>query len=118
MRSPRGVLIQTASWLVTMSLVCVGWVLFRSRTFGDALAVLGNVFGGSGYPAPAESSFVTLLGYCAPLIAVEIYQRASGRLEVLTAGPFLVRYTAAMSLVLTLIAFSAPGGREFIYFDF
>jgi D-alanyl-lipoteichoic acid acyltransferase DltB (MBOAT superfamily) len=119
-RAPRGVLIQTASWLVTMSLVCVGWILFRSRTFADALAVLGNLLGNSGYPAGAESSgaFITLFGYCAPLIAVEIYQRASGRLEVLTAGPFLVRYTAAMTLVLTLIAFSAPGGREFIYFDF
>ena len=54
----------------------------------------------------------------APLIVVEIYQRASGRLEVLTAGPFLVRYTAALALLLTLIAFSAPGGQEFIYFDF
>jgi D-alanyl-lipoteichoic acid acyltransferase DltB (MBOAT superfamily) len=119
-RSARGVLVQAASWLVTMSLVCVGWILFRSRTFADALAVLGNLFGNSAHPAAAEptGAFAMLLGYCAPLIAVEIYQRASGRLEVLTVGPFLVRYTAAMSLVLTLIAFSAPGGREFIYFDF
>jgi D-alanyl-lipoteichoic acid acyltransferase DltB (MBOAT superfamily) len=120
MGSLRGALIQGASWFVTMVLVCIGWILFRSRSFGDALAVLGNLAGHSAYPAATEASgaFVTLFGYCAPLIAVEIYQRASGRLEVLTAGPFLVRYTAAMSVVLTLVAFSAPGGREFIYFDF
>ena len=40
-------------------------------------------------------AFAALAGYSAPLVLVEIYQRASGRLEFLTVGPFLVRYTAA-----------------------
>jgi hypothetical protein len=111
----RGFAVQTGSWLVTMCLVCIGWILFRSRTFGDAVTVLQNLMATTGYSA---NQFSTLFAYTAPLAIVEIYQRASGRLEVLTAGPFLVRYTAAVALVLTLIAFSAPGGQEFIYFDF
>jgi alginate O-acetyltransferase complex protein AlgI len=111
----RGFAIQSGSWLITMCLVCIGWILFRSRTFDQAVTVLGNLFATTGY---SVDSFATLFAYCAPLAAIEIYQRASGRLEVFTAGPFLVRYTAAMALVLTLIAFSAPGGQEFIYFDF
>jgi hypothetical protein len=30
----------------------------------------------------------------------------------------MLRYTAALSVLLTIIAFGARGGREFIYFDF
>jgi alginate O-acetyltransferase complex protein AlgI len=111
----RGFAIQAASWAVTMGLVCVGWILFRSRTFGDAITVLRNLFATTGYTTAA---FSTLAALAAPLVVVEIYQRASGRLEFMTAGPFLMRYTVALSLLLTLIAFSAPGGQEFIYFDF
>ena len=111
----RGFALQMTCWLATMILVCIGWILFRAHTFGDALTVLKNLGAATGYASPA---FSTLLDYTAPLILVEIYQRASGRLEFLTAGPFLVRYTAALALLLTLIAFSAPGGQEFIYFDF
>ncbi len=113
--TPRGFAIQAASWATTMGLVCVGWILFRSRTFADALTVLNSLFATTGYTADA---FSTLAAYAAPLVVVEIYQRASGRLEFLTAGPFLVRYTTALSLLLTLLAFSAAGGQEFIYFDF
>ena len=111
----RGFAIQTGSWLVTMCLVCIGWILFRSRTFDGALTVLTNLFATTGYSA---NQFSTLFAYSAPLAIVEIYQRASGQMEVLTAGPFLMRYTAAVALLLTLVAFSAPGGQEFIYFDF
>jgi hypothetical protein len=56
--------------------------------------------------------------YATPLALVEIYQRVSGKMEVLNNGPFLVRYTATLSVLLTIIAFGARGGREFIYFDF
>ncbi|HEY3850729.1 MAG TPA: MBOAT family O-acyltransferase [Steroidobacteraceae bacterium] len=111
----RGFAIQASSWLATLTLVCVGWILFRSRTFEDAVTVIANLFGTTGYTSAA---FSTLAAYTAPLVLVEIYQRASGHLEVLTRGPFLVRYTAALTLMLTLAAFSAAGGREFIYFDF
>jgi alginate O-acetyltransferase complex protein AlgI len=113
--SLRGFSIQMTAWLVTMCLVCIGWILFRARTFDDALSVCNHLLGTSGY---STDTFSTLFFYTAPLIAVEIYQRISGRIEVLTVGPFLVRYSAALALILTLIAFSAPSGQEFIYFDF
>jgi len=111
----HGFVIQTGSWLVTMSLVCVGWILFRSHTFGDAVIVLKDLVATTGY---SSEVFLTLFAYSAPLVLVEIYQRASGRLEFLTAGPFIVRYTSAVILLLALIVFSAPAGQQFIYFDF
>src|SRR5450631_1832159 len=113
--SMRGFAVQVASWFTTMCLVCIGWILFRAHTFEDAVAVFVNLLGTTGY---SVETFAELSGYCTPLILVEIYQRASGQLEFLTVGPFLVRYTASLTLLLTLIAFSAAGGHEFIYFDF
>ena len=115
LRTPGGAVLHASAWVVTMTLVIIGWIFFVAHTFSDTVTVLGNLFGTSGYP---DDAFVTLAAYAAPLAIVEIYQRASGRLEILEAGPFLVRYTAALAVLLTTIAFSARGGREFIYFDF
>jgi alginate O-acetyltransferase complex protein AlgI len=113
--SSRGILIHFGAWASTMALVMVGWVFFVAHSLPDTFTVLRNLWGTSGYPSDA---FATLAAYATPLALVEIYQRASGQREVLNTGPFLVRYAAAISVVLTIIAFSARGGRQFIYFDF
>jgi D-alanyl-lipoteichoic acid acyltransferase DltB (MBOAT superfamily) len=112
---PSGLVLHLAAWAFTMTLILVGWVFFVARSLPDTVTVLGNLLGVSGYP---NETFATLAAYVAPLALVEIYQRVSGRLEILNTGPFLVRYSAALSVLLTIIAFSARGGRQFIYFDF
>ena len=113
--TPQGLLLHFCAWLSTMCLVVIGWVFFVAHTLPDTHAVLINLAGSTGYP---NNTFWTLAAYAAPLALVEIYQRSSGQPEVLKAGPFLVRYTLALSVLLTIIAFSARGGREFIYFNF
>jgi len=113
--TPAGLLVHLSSWAVTIALVMVGWILFRARSFEDATQVFSNLLGTSGY---SWDAFWPVFAYAAPLALVEIYQRMSGRLEVLNVGPYLVRHTAALCVLLTLIIFSAPGGQEFIYFDF
>jgi alginate O-acetyltransferase complex protein AlgI len=110
-----GVATQVSSWLAMMIFVMIGWVFFRAVTFSDAMTVLGGVLGTDGYD---WATFGPLLLCIVPLVLVEMYQRFSQRLEVLEHGPFFVRYTAATMLVLAVIALSAAGGREFIYFDF
>jgi len=113
--SLRGFAIHMASWAFTMVLVCIGWILFRAHTFQDAVTVFSNLGAATGY---ADGKFATLAGYAAPLAAIEIYQRASGRLEWLMVGPFLLRYSESVILILTIFAFGAHGSHEFIYFDF
>ncbi len=113
--TPQGLLLHFCAWLSTMCLVVIGWVFFVAHTLPDTQAVLTNLAGSTGYP---NSAFWTLAAYATPLALVEIYQRSSGQAEVLRAGPFIVRYTLALSVLLTIIAFSARGGREFIYFNF
>ena len=113
--TPMGFLVHASSWAVTMILVMTGWVFFRARSFSDAIMVFHNLAGTTGY---AVEIFRPLLIYVLPLIAVEIYQRASNQLEFLTVGPFIVRYTLVLYLLFSLMQLSAPGGHAFIYFDF
>lgn len=113
--SASGFTIQVASWFVTMTLVCIGWILFRAHTFEDAVTILCNLFTITGY---TTAQFSGLWGYTAPLLLIEGFQRVSGRPEILMVGPFLLRYTLTVILVLTLFAFSVHGSHEFIYFDF
>jgi D-alanyl-lipoteichoic acid acyltransferase DltB (MBOAT superfamily) len=112
----QGALLHGVAWLSTMLLVMVGWVFFVSHTFSGALTVLQNLTQLTSYST--DAAFTTLLCYAGPLAIVEIYQRISGRLEILNSGPFFVRYAGSVSVALTIIAFSARGGRPFIYFDF
>ena len=111
----RGATVHIAAWLVLMVLVMAAWVFFRSRSFGDAGTVLAGCLGISGLKFEVLRP---LLFYIAPLIAVEIYQRFSGNMEFMARGPFLVRYSAAMSIVLAIVVLGASSGQQFIYFDF
>ena len=113
--TPTGILVHMSSWAVTITLVMAGWILFRARSFDDATVIFSNLFGTEGY---SLDTFWPVIAYATPLLLVEIYQRISGKLEILNTGPFLVRHTAALSILLALVLFSAPGGQEFIYFDF
>jgi alginate O-acetyltransferase complex protein AlgI len=108
-------LVNIAAWAAMLSLVMFGWILFRARSFADVVTVTGNIFSGGGYEL---STFLTLLTYAGPLVLVEVYQRIVSSVEPLWLRPFFLRYAAALTVVLTLMLFSAKGGQEFIYFDF
>jgi alginate O-acetyltransferase complex protein AlgI len=110
-----GLLVHGTCWLMTMTLVAIGWVFFRAQTFTDAATVLGNLFGTSGYEF---ETFKPLLVYVLPLAIVEVYQRASNQIEVFTRGHFLLRYSALLFVCFSLLTLAAPGGQAFIYFDF
>lgn len=115
-RSMKGVLANGAAWLCTMILVMIGWVFFRATSFTNAAEMLTAATTRlDGYSLDA---FSTLLIHVAPLVVVECFQRWSGRIEWLTVGPFFVRYTAVLAIVMALLVASAPGGQSFIYFDF
>lgn len=113
--TPTGLIVHGFSWITTMSLVTIGWVFFRARTFADAAAVLQNLIGTAGFE---YATFRPLLIYVAPLIVVEIFQRASNRIEIWTVGPIFVRYSIILFVFFSLITLASHGGQRFIYFDF
>jgi alginate O-acetyltransferase complex protein AlgI len=111
----RGATIHVAAWLVLMLLVMAAWIFFRAHSFVDAWTILTGCLVMSGFDFEVVRP---LLFYILPLIIVEIYQRFTGNIEFMARGPFLLRYSAAMSIVLAVFVLGAGGGRQFIYFDF
>jgi D-alanyl-lipoteichoic acid acyltransferase DltB (MBOAT superfamily) len=107
--------VHTTSWLSTVILIMIGWVFFRATSFQNAAEMLTRLVDFSGY----ELSVFAPLAWCvAPLVAVEIYQRAQDSVEPVSFRPFMLKYTVVLSLLLAIVLFAAKGGQEFIYFDF
>jgi len=110
-----GMACHALAWLVMIVLVMFGWTLFRARTFGDAIDVFGAVLS---FDRLATDNWSTLAFYIAPLAIVEVAQRIAQRVDISTFGPRLLRFNAALFCIYSLLFVSAPGEREFIYFDF
>ena len=114
-RSASGVALHVGAWAVMMLLVMVGWVYFRAESFTQASQMLLAPFNGLPWKT---ADLVTLVGIFLPLALVECVQRKRGISEVLNAGPFFWRYTAAVVVLMAVLLISAPPGQDFIYFDF
>jgi alginate O-acetyltransferase complex protein AlgI len=103
---------------VTFLCVCLGWVLFRARTFADAITVYGGLFaptGGIALPSEVTAVF-------AGLLAVVIAAHLVGRLCDVDAWarrlpvPVAAAGFAAAFLLASLLM--PDEGGAFIYFQF
>ena len=80
---------------------------------------------GLGLRRPVESaltgalgSWAVLLSHIAPLVLVQVAQKRSGELELLSLNTGIVGITLKALLIYGLLFLSAKGGQQFIYFDF
>ena len=120
-RGPTGSRLWTAlSVVVTFHLMCVGLVIFRAASFGDARTILGSIAWGKwseGWPAMA-------LGLVILCMVLHVLERAL-RLRL----PELQRIAAtrwwgtlaeglAMGAILAVVIAVSGSGAEFIYFQF
>ena len=109
------------SMLVVFLLTCLGWVFFRSQTFGDAFTILGRIAAWNGgwslRQVPQTFLAVKGLGLIAGLVVAETVQtrcdleRLSRRYPVLT-----VLYMVGCLWALALLG--TYQGQSFIYFQF
>ena len=109
--------------LCVFLLVCLGWVVFRAESVGDAFAYLGQMFegllslnlGGIAYGKK-------VLLWCFLLVVVEWVQRQRQHPLDFQGITFFQRYRAcrwAVYYLVTLIIIFARGeGQTFIYFQF
>ncbi len=102
----------------TFLCVCLGWVLFRSRSFGDAAVVYARMFA----PADGLSLAPEVLAVFAGLVAVVLAAHLVARFADVDA--FARRLpvplaAAALALALLVAQLLAPDeGGAFIYFQF
>jgi len=106
------------SWLVTFSLVCVGWILFRSDSILDALNYINLIMHNPGIPTAHRYAMV----YVLMALVVDLLWRKNFRLE---NSLFSFRYSRILSYFvytamfwLIMTKFFVTKSNEFIYFQF
>ena len=109
---------QAGSYLLTMLVVVVGWILFRASSFGNALEVMRGSLAPTGYDG---ATFAPVLLYAGPLLLFEAAVELWPRLRASPHGKpasLLLHYQAALISVGLILCFAAEAPKQFIYFDF
>lgn len=94
----------------------IGWVIFRSRTAGQALGMLTRM--GVGMSASTRDLFATFAFFVIPLLGVQIWQYRSGDLLVMTRAKPAVLGIAYGLMLTAILLFGVRDSVEFIYFQF
>jgi D-alanyl-lipoteichoic acid acyltransferase DltB (MBOAT superfamily) len=115
---------QTGAVLLTFVIVCVGWVLFRAESLGDAWTVLTRLFSTAGEATVLRPEVIAepvLWTLVIGLWLVEWLSRNRPALQTAVARSGVPRLLVRNALVVgILFAFLAQRGapRPFIYFQF
>jgi D-alanyl-lipoteichoic acid acyltransferase DltB (MBOAT superfamily) len=105
------------SWLVTMSFVLYGWLLFRARSLDEIIAMTRAL---THFSAPVwiYSYLLNLVVFTLPLVVVELWQiRSRNLLAPLTIRPWL-RAALQGVLLVGIILYWERNQTPFIYFQF
>ena len=105
---------------ITFQLACVGWLIFRAPTLGQAGEMFRDVFLNfdlEGIGSSADS-WLTMLGLVSILFTVQLFQELRNDSLVVLKWPRLARDSFVVLLVVLTATFGEYGGRPFIYFQF
>jgi D-alanyl-lipoteichoic acid acyltransferase DltB (MBOAT superfamily) len=101
------------------ALTCYGWLLFRSDSWTQAVALTAGLLAGGDLSWAVLSSVgVPVAVYAGPMLALHAAEAARGDLEAIPRSPLVVRYGVYAALIYTLLLFSDFQGSEFLYFQF
>jgi D-alanyl-lipoteichoic acid acyltransferase DltB (MBOAT superfamily) len=100
------------------NLVCVGWLLFRAETIGQAWEMLVRAVTDSRVTPLARAIFGSMAFYGLPLLAYEYWVERRRRLTALVQVGWPWRAAVYSYAMLMLIFFPPAGVHEFIYFQF
>ena len=114
-----------ASVAVTFTLVCVGWVFFRSQSLAEAWYVLSNVFSPTGLndvlraEVPDSTILWAMIG---GLWAAEwLYRTRPQWVQVAMDGPvrqLVWRHAMIVAILFSYVAALGTKAQPFIYFQF
>ena len=108
-----------AAWAVTFHLVCLGWLLFRAETIGQAGDLLVTLArGGWAWTDYARTTAALLGFFLLPWLLYEAWEERQGRDAALLQKPWGWRVVFYAYLLGMLLFFPPPVPAEFIYFQF
>jgi alginate O-acetyltransferase complex protein AlgI len=102
--------------LIMFHFTCYGWMLFRASSLAQIQQMTGSLFAPFTFdPAPLN----LLACYALPLVAVQLFQFLSGKLDFLEWNwfPWPAR-TVVYSVMVYLVLFRGGVQQSFIYFQF
>ena len=103
------------SWLVTFSVMCLGWIFFRARDLRQAFGMFQSLLSPVSYQHPALPMDLYLLTAVLVVGYFAMVRRVKGALPL--PFPLGIRY-AIYSLALYLVVFRAAQPQAFIYTQF
>ena len=114
--SEDGAGVKILKGVITFHLVCLGWLIFRSQSPGDAWAMIHNLFSApldfNGLPIRGVAALV--IGYLMHFTPVRLRERLG---ESFTRSPIILQ-GAALAIMLALINLLKNVSAPFIYFQF
>jgi D-alanyl-lipoteichoic acid acyltransferase DltB (MBOAT superfamily) len=110
-------------WSSTFLLICLAWIVFRARTLGDVIYILGHL--GQNWDRKSVGTPHFLLrqlpvatGAIALLEIGQAWQRRGGLQRFACEWPHPVRWACYAAFVLAVMILGVYRGTEFIYFQF
>ena len=104
--------------LVTFHLVCLGWLLFRAESIGQAWGMLTLMVTNHQVTAFTEYGFGLILFYVLPLMMYELWLSVRNDLDRLVKVFWPVRAAVYSYMALMIVFFHPVVKHEFIYFQF
>lgn len=104
-------------WLLTMTIVYIGWFIFRAKDWSQAKSMISSLGNLEWYPAHT-SALITLVILYGVLFAIEFHERrVSDRYAMLRTSPWMQAsvYGGMVFLILVFVRRAEPA---FIYFQF
>ncbi|MFT3681068.1 MAG: MBOAT family O-acyltransferase [Ferruginibacter sp.] len=115
-------------WLITFSLICIGWIFFRAKDLNEALYIMQHLFTRATNDTGTVISSQNILSWYNAVVAtvalvvlfmVERKQRATPVTIWLMAKPPMVRWGIYWGLLMSIILLGVfQHNRQFIYFQF
>jgi len=99
-------------------LTCLGWFFFRASSFEQIIDLGTSVFLNFQFSMDILPMTGQILLYCLPLLFIDFYEYKRNNINFIFSLNPLLRSLIYFILLSLLLLGGAPGGKEFIYFQF
>lgn len=107
-------------WVITFTLACLAWILFRANNLQEAVTVITGIFTKPGIPYhnSSLSNFAAITAALAFLFCKEFADEYKWKICFAESKLWLVRHIYIVLMIAYIILFGVLGGDQFIYFQF
>lgn len=112
--------VRMALALLTYGAVCVAWVFFRARTFGDAWPLFTSMFGATSrptWPLVKPTELLMVAGFTVLMLTLHGLLRNTSLEAMANRTPWWLRSLVLAAMLVAIVTMSGDD-RAFIYFQF